>query len=249
MEEQVDPWQQKPQWFADFEAYFDIKFAKFFAKMDHCIQPGMSPVEGGACVLSPAENHAESKHNGGGQPLVTLVTTSKVYDPINNQGAAINSPDIVPGVTSQVTVNQQVDLQASPRNNVIQGSRNKDSDYETLTISKESLNDNSLVIQKEITMKVCSDKVVTQDLDFNLATMPMVEVFPLTLQGLSDQKSTPIGKTATMKIVLSPVLQGRIDKRLTKSVSLSNLTSTGVIKSIISEVLFNYRKRKKFSNC
>ena len=235
---------------ADYQALKTSADEKRFNKLDHLDQHGMSPERGGGFVLSPGENQAESKHNGGGQPFVTI---PKVNDLIINQNAAIVSvgtpqvtpevalqvaPQVIPEVTPQVTVNEQVDLQANPGNNVIQGSRNKDSDFESLTISKESLNNNSLVIQEGITMKVCSG---TEKLDLKLTIRQMVEIYLSPMPGFNNQKSTLINKTA--------ILQGRIDKRLTKQVNLSKLTSKELIRSIISQVQFDYRKRKKYTDC
>ena len=100
------------------------------------------------------------------------------------------------------------------------------------------MNNNSLVIQEGITMKVCSG---TENLDLKLTIRQMVEIYLSPMPGLNNQKSTLINKTA--------ILQGRIDKRLTKQVNLSKLTSKELIRSIISQVQFDYRKRKKYTDC
>ena len=245
-------WKKFFDLFPDIEGKYAIDHSNqhFQNAIDCSNQHGMSPERGGGCVLSPGENQAESKHNGGGQSFVTI---PRVNDLIINQNAAIVpvvtpqvtpevalqvAPQVIPEVTPQVTVNEQVDLQASPGNNVFQGSRNKDSDFESLTISKESLNNNPLVIQEGITMKVCSG---TEKLDLKLTIRQMVEIYLSPMPGFNNQKSTLINKTA--------ILQGRIDKRLTKQVNLSKLTSKELIRSIISQVQFDYRKRKKYTDC
>ena len=80
----------------------DRSYQHFQNAIDRSNQHGMSPERGGGCVLSPGENQAESKHNGGGQSFVTI---PRVNDLIINQNAAIvpvGTPQVTPEVAPQV---------------------------------------------------------------------------------------------------------------------------------------------------